>query len=255
LGTKGGVVTTCDAVVRLSTREAEQEESVGDCSVVFLHGAGVGPWVWERVQSRLSAPSIALEVPGRVAGVTPERCVELLAAEIDALDAGELILVAHSMSGVLVPGLAAWLGSRLMHVVYVSAVIPEDNQSFLAAIGFPMGLLMRVLFLVNPAGLRPSDSMIRSGLCNDLDEKDTAEVIARYAPEFPGLYVSPVAGPAAIPSTYVRLTRDGSVSPTAQAKMVARLERPSVVEFDAGHLVMLSKPDELAQVVQTAASA
>jgi pimeloyl-ACP methyl ester carboxylesterase len=227
---------------------------MSDCSVVLLHGAGIGPWAWERVRSRLSVPSIAPEVPGRVIGATPEGCTEQLAVEIDAFSRGNLVLVAHSLCGVLVPGLAARLGSRLTHVVYISTVIPSADQSFLGAMGFPMGLVMRVLFLMNPTGLRPSDSMIRSGLCNDLDEQDTAEVIARYTREFPGLYTTPVAGPAAIPSTYIRLTRDGSVSLATQGKMLARLEAPRVVDMDAGHLVMLSRPDEVAQVVEAAAS-
>jgi pimeloyl-ACP methyl ester carboxylesterase len=228
---------------------------VVDHGVVFLHGAGVGPWVWERVRSRLPAQSIAPEVPGRSVGATPDAATELLMAQIDAYDVGEIVLVAHSMSGVLVPGLAARLGSRLAYVIYVSAVIPAANQSFLAAIGLPLGLLMRVLFLLNPSGLRPSDSLIRSGLCNDLDEADTAEVIARYAPEYPGLYVTPVEAPAAVPSTYVRLARDGSVSPGVQTRMVTTLGTPNVVEFDAGHLVMLSKPEEIAQLIDAVASA
>ncbi len=227
---------------------------MGDRSVVFLHGAGVGSWVWERVRSRLSGPSIALDVPGRMVGATPEGCADQLIAEIDAFSEGDIVLVAHSLCGVLVPGLAARLGSRLKHVVYVSAVIPPAGRTFLAAMGFPMGLVMRVLFLTNPAGLRPSDSMIRSGLCNDLDEQDTAEVIARYEAEYPGLYVTPVAGPASVPSTYVRLTLDGSVSPAAQGRMIARLDSPNVVDVVSGHLPMLSKPDEIGHVVSAVAS-
>lgn len=227
---------------------------MGDRSVVFLHGAGVGPWVWERVRSRVSVPSTAPQVPGRTVGATPEGCADKLTAEIDAFSGGDLVLVAHSLCGVLVPGLAARLGPRLKHVVYVSAVIPPANRSFLAAIGFPMSLLMRVLFLTNPSGLRPTDSMIRSGLCNDLDGQDTAEVIARYEAEYPGLYVTPVAGPASVPSTYVRLTLDGSVSPAAQGRMISRLGSPHVVDVAAGHLPMLSKPDEIANTVEATAS-
>lgn len=228
---------------------------MGSRSTVFLHGAGIGPWAWERVRARLEGHSIAPEVPGRVVGVTPEGCAQQLAEQMLALDADELVLVAHSLSGVLVPALASRLGSRVVHVVYVACVIPKANQSFLAAVGFPMGLVMRTLFLMRPSGLRPSDSMIRSGLCNDLDDADTADVIARYEAEFPGLYATPVPGPAIIPSTYGRLTRDGSVAPSAQLKMVSRLKSPDVVEIDAGHLVMLSKPEELARVVENVAPA
>lgn len=121
--------------------------------MVLLHGAGIGPWAWDRVRSRLSVPSLAPEVPGRVVGATPEGCVKQLSAEIDAFTTGDVVLVAHSLCGVLVSGLAAHLGARLKHVIYVSSVIPAAGQSFLGAIGFPMSLVMRVLFLMNPRGL------------------------------------------------------------------------------------------------------
>jgi pimeloyl-ACP methyl ester carboxylesterase len=175
--------------------------------------------------------------------------------QIDAFSADEIVLVAHSLTGVLAPGLAARLGSRLTHIVYVSAVIPAANQSFLSAIGFPMGWVMRVLFRLNPKGLRPSDAMIRDGLCNDLDSADTAAVVELYTPEFPGLYTTAVAGPAQVRSTYVRLTADGSVSLAVQDRMIAALGTPEVAELDAGHLPMLSRPDEVAGVIDAAASA
>ena len=228
---------------------------MGDRSAILLHGAGVGPWVWDRVQTGLVVPSLAPEVGGREVGATPDACVESLVRQIDAFSAGEVVLVAHSLTGVLASGLAARLGSRLTHIVYVSAVIPAADQSFLSAMGFPMGWVMRVLFLLNPKGLRPSDAMIRDGLCNDLDAADTAEVIERYTPEFPGLYTSTVAGPAQVRSSYVRLTRDGSVSLVVQDKMIARLGTPEVTELDAGHLPMLSRPDVIAGVIAAAASA
>lgn len=186
---------------------------MSDRTAILLHGAGTGPWIWERVVAAMNAPALAMCVPGRFANATPDGCAALLAADIDAAGVDEVVLVVHSLSGVLVPGLARLLGPRLRHVVYVSAVIPAANRAFVDAIGFPAGLVLRVLFRFNRSGLTPSEKMIRNELCNDLNERDAADVVARYEAEFPGLYVTPVAGPPAVPSTYVRLSLDKSIPP------------------------------------------
>ncbi len=220
-----------------------------DRTIVLLHGAGTGSWVWERVRAALGGRTIALDVPGRLPGATPESCASLLHDAIDAAGADGVVLVMHSLSGVLAPGLGARLGARLKRCIYVSAVVPPAGGAFVDALGFPQGLILRALFLFKRAGLKPSEAMVRRELCNDLDDRDAANVVARYEPEFPGLYVTTVGGPPSVPSTYVRLARDASVSPALQDSMIARLISPSVVDLDAGHLAMLSKPVELATIL------
>lgn len=227
---------------------------MSDLTVIVLHGAGTGSWVWERVTTAMNSPALALSVPGRVEGATPDGCATQLVADIDAAGVDEVVPVVHSLSGVLAPALAQRLGSRLRHVVYVSAVIPAAGRSFVNAIGFPAGLVLRVLFWFNRSGLTPSESMIRNELCNDLDESDAAEVVARYEAEFPGLYVTSVGGPPAVPLTYVRLSHDKSVAPALQSTMMARLDSPREIEIDAGHLVMLSRPGELAAILDETAT-
>lgn len=222
---------------------------MSDHTAIMLHGAGTGSWVWERVATAMTTPTVALDVPGRVEGATPDGCAAQLVADIDAAGVNDVVLVVHSLSGVLASDLAQRLGPRLRHVVYVSAVIPSAGRSFVDAIGFPAGFVLRVLFRFNRSGLSPAESMIRGELCNDLDESDTARVVARYEAEFPGLYVTPVGRPPAVPSTYVRLSRDKSLAPALQSKMVAHLDSPHQVEVDAGHLVMLSQPTELAAIL------
>ncbi len=225
---------------------------MGDSTAILVHGAGVGPWIWDRVIEQTARSALALAVPGREPGATPDGCAARLAAEIDAAGIEEVVLVVHSLAGVLVPAMAERLGSRLRHVVYVSAVIPAAGTAFVNAIGFPAGLLLRVLFRFNRSGLVPSEKMIRRELGNDLSEQDASMVVERYEAEFPGFYVTPVSGPPSVPTTYVTLSHDKSLLPPLQASMVARLDSPHIVQIDSGHLVMLSQPAELAAVIDAA---
>ncbi len=73
----------------------------------------------------LSTPAVALDIPGRIEGATPDSCADALVTELDREGVDSVILVLHSLAGVLAPGLAARLESRLKHIVYVAAVIPQ----------------------------------------------------------------------------------------------------------------------------------
>lgn len=224
-----------------------------EITVVCLHGAGTGAWVWKRLINELPVPAIALDIQGRIKGATPDNCAEALVAELNRMGIGSVILIMHSLAGVLASGLSVRLGSRVKHCVFVGAIIPPIGGSFVDALGFMNRLVLRVLFKLNPNGLKPSPAMIRKEYCNDLSLPDTEEVIARYAAEMPGLYLSP--GKAIQPlsnSTYIKLLKDQSVLPPQQDSMIARLNQPIVREIDAGHLVMLSNPMALANLIKEA---
>jgi len=222
-----------------------------EVTIVFLHGAGTGAWVWERVMNKLSTPTVALDIQGRIDGATPDNCAEALVTELDRMGIDSVILVMHSLAGVLASGLSARLGPRVKRYIFISAVIPPSGGSFVDALGFMNRQILRILFKFNPNGLKPSPEMIRSELCNDLSPQDADEVISRYAAEMPGLYLTPSSAIPLLPnSTYVKLLKDKSVPPQQQDSMIVHLDKPIVREIDAGHLVMLSNPVALANLIK-----
>ena len=217
---------------------------------VLLHGAGTGPWVWDRVARALPRRALALDVPSRVAGVTPDSCADRLMSELDARNIGSVILVLHSLAGVLAAPLVARLGSRLRHIVFVAAVIPRPGGSFVDALPLPNRFILRLLFLFHRNGLKPSPAMIRRELCNDLSASDSQLVVDRYEAEWPGLYLSPGSADRLPRSpAYIKLLRDQSVPIALQEKMTERLADARVHELDTGHLPMLAAPDALAGIL------
>lgn len=228
-------------------------EMKNETTVVFLHGAGTGPWVWQRVMDSMPAPGIALEVPGRHEGATPDSCAEAIVDELERRSIGRVAIVMHSLAGVLAPGLSARLGDRVTAYIYVAAVIPPPGKSFVDVLGFPNRVVLRLLFRFNRQGLTPSPAMIRKELCNDLSEADAAQVVANYAAEWPGLYMNPVG--SIIPggqATYIKLLDDRSVNTDLQSRMIGNLSDPLVRELRSGHLVMLSRPKDLGALIMEA---
>lgn len=219
-------------------------------TIILLHGAGTGTWVWERVIDKLSVPAHALDVPCRKPGVTPDSCAKELINDINKLGISSIILVMHSLSGVLAGEISKGLGSRLLSCVYVSGVVPPPNGTFVDALQFPNQVILHLLFKFNRNGLKPSSTMIRRELCNDLSEEDTEMVVKRYEAEFPGLYLKPVDEKTVLPpTTYIKLLKDQSITPKLQDSMIARLDRPRVVKINSGHLAMLSVPEELSTII------
>lgn len=221
---------------------------MNEISVVLLHGAGLGPWVWNRTVT-LMPTAMALNVPSRSRDATPASCASSLVKTLNDRGVGRVVLVMHSLAGVLAAELARRLGDRLAACVYVSAVVPAEGSTFARAIGFPGRFLLPLLFRMRPDGLTPSEAMIRKELCSDLDEEDCALVVHRYQAEFPGLYLTKVPAPPKCRSAYIMLSKDRSVPTTQQSMMIGRLYTPSIFEIEAGHLVMLSHPDELADII------
>jgi pimeloyl-ACP methyl ester carboxylesterase len=89
--------------------------------------------------------------------------------------------------------------------------------------------------------------------CNDMDAEQTAWTLSRMVPEALGIVNEPVdldgAVGTAVPVTYVRLLRDASLVPEAQTRMATNLGDVEIVDLDAGHMAMVSRPEALAEIL------
>ncbi|TVR06449.1 MAG: alpha/beta hydrolase, partial [Spirochaetaceae bacterium] len=215
---------------------------------------GTGAWVWDRVTEKLSLPALPVEMPLGEEGATPQWCADVVMKALSDRGDGSIILVLHSWAGVLSGLLADRLGSRLSHVVYLSAVIPRENGSFVDALPVPQRWILRHLCKGNQQGMRPTDAMIEREYCNDLTADDSQLVLERFTAQRAEPLLTRVPGPSAeVPSTYITLSRDQSVPPSWQRRYLRRLTNPARAAADAGHLAMLSQADEVARVINDVA--
>jgi pimeloyl-ACP methyl ester carboxylesterase len=164
------------------------------------------------------------------------------------------VLVGHSLGGVTVTAVATRVPERLARVVYVSCLIPADGDSALDAIAADFGG-GRGDLLAADGGFHPMPAELYvPRFCNDLDAAATQDDLARLVPE-PGPALSEPVWvrriPPTLPRTYVRLHHDAAVTPDLQTKMIGRLGDPEVVGLDAGHMAMLSRPTELAALLNS----
>ena len=219
-----------------------------DIGFVFIHGAGLGSWIWEETIRNINAPCLALDFPGRAdkkkintKNLTLDDYTASILKDIDGFKPRKIIIVAHSIGGI--PGLeiARSRKERVIGFVTVGAAIPENNGSFISSMPFPnrhFVNLMMTLF-----GTLPPENAIKSGLCNDLTEAQTKEVVSKFVPESIRLYrdkierITDIAKPL-----YIVLNKDKQLPIGLQKKMAGNLKSHNIVELDSGHLPMISRP-------------
>jgi pimeloyl-ACP methyl ester carboxylesterase len=90
------------------------------------------PWVWERMTPLLDLPALAVRraAPGtNLNRLTTNDCAKYIQSEIEAAGLEKVILVAHSIGGVIAPVVATLLPDRVVQMVFVGATIPPEGRS------------------------------------------------------------------------------------------------------------------------------
>jgi pimeloyl-ACP methyl ester carboxylesterase len=228
-------------------------------SFVLVHGGYHAAWCWSGLLPHLSGPALAVDLPGRGSHpmspdeVTIEDSAESVVADIDAAGFDEVVLVGHSLGGVTLPAVARRLGNRLVHLVFVSCLVAPEGESVQS---------------MTPADQREAaDRRLRTGpgertelaaehhrdlLGNDMSEEQLADTLARVGPDSMRFFTDVVRWGEGRrpPTTYVRLRHDRAVPWENQEEMIRRLgPGVAVREIAAGHEVMITQPEALADIL------
>jgi pimeloyl-ACP methyl ester carboxylesterase len=227
--------------------------------LAFIPGAGLGSWIWRELPASLNLPHLFTNYPLREADARARKDLRLadyadhVRDQIAQFDVERVVIVAHSIGGVVGLKVAAQLGDRLAGIVGVGAVFPAGGGSFVSAFPQPQrlvtGTVMRLF------GTKPPTSAIRKTLASDLPTELADEVIERFTPESRRLYVERTGvGRLDVPAAYVRLTNDKAVEVGLQDVMARNVGASEVHDLASGHLAMLSKPRELAAALAACTS-
>jgi pimeloyl-ACP methyl ester carboxylesterase len=205
-------------------------------SFVLVHSAGFDSRVWHRVVPHLTAPVLAVDLPGR-RSPEPERhrqCLdayaESVAEQVMATGWADVVLVGHGFAAVLLPRVTARVPGLLRRLVFVSGSVPPH--------GGPV---------------RPLDPRAVPGMAGGLGPEAAAQVAVLRVPEparvaLDRCDLTGLRYP--VPRTWVRLELDRVVPPARQDESAARAGCDDVVPLDAPHLAMLAAPRDLAAVLE-----
>ncbi|MGO8859645.1 MAG: alpha/beta fold hydrolase [Acidimicrobiales bacterium] len=230
--------------------------------IVLIHGGGLDSRCWERLLPELLGPVLAIDLPGRGAHPAPlasvdfAYCAASVRDDVDAAGFDSVLLVGHSLAGCSMPAMVALMGQRVAGLVFVACTVPESGHSAFDTLDPDIQAM--ILAAGEPLEPRPMDpALAKVVLGNDLDDEQFAWCAERLVPEAPRLTTEPVdLSPlrAPMPCTWVRTLRDLIVPAAKQLRFSGNVGNCPVVDIDAGHMCMVSRPVALAEILNDAAA-
>jgi pimeloyl-ACP methyl ester carboxylesterase len=223
-------------------------------TIVLVHGSGHTSAVWSDVQDQLAHGSLAVDLPGRadrradIADVRLDDAAASLAADVHAATDGPLVLVGHSAGGIVLPALAARLGARATHLVFVAGLSAKDGATVIATVRPDAAAMLatrltelRAEFAGCMLHPDPSFDGVRA-----VDAKTAAPLDSLNYME---QTVSWDGVPASLPRTFVRCLRDRIQPRELQAALIVNCAATEVVDLESGHTPAVAVPAELAAVI------
>jgi pimeloyl-ACP methyl ester carboxylesterase len=225
---------------------------------VLVHGAGHTADVWAATRGALARPSVAFDLPGRrdrlgpLAVVRVDDAAQVIADDVDAVTADALVLVGHSVGGMVLPGLAARLGDRVSHLVFVAGITAPSGATAFETI-VPGQTQEAAAMLARLQDQHPNH-MLQPPAGSGYEPLDV-----RTAASIDSLNLcaqrTSWAGVPAVPRTFVRCLRDPIQPRDMQAALAANCAAGRIVDIDTGHTPALDDPAGLAAILDEVTSA
>jgi len=219
-------------------------------SIVLCHGIWADGSSFSKVIPPLQAAGY--EVIAAQYGLnTPEDDVATVKRTLGRVSS-PVILVGHSYGGTVIT--AAGTDDRVVGLVYISALAPDADETSQSQIQkFPDTEIFKYVEAADGRlWIKPGGVVAFAG---DLPQEEQNLVWAtQYAPAA-DLFTRDAPGVAwkTKPSWYMVATKDRTVQPELE-RFVAKRMGAHVTEVDSSHVIMLSNPDVVVDVIKKAAS-
>jgi len=240
---------------------SDETHTHDDVTVVLVHGAFADASSWngviERLQSR-GVPVVAVANPLR--GISVDS--SYLASVLEQTP-GPIIAVGHSYGGAVISN-AATGNDNVVGLVFVAAFAPDEGENLGEAGAQSKDSVLGTAlvprqyptddggsateFFIDPA-------KVRDAFAGDLSDQQAALIAATQRP-VSELGFSESNGPPAwkhVPSWAVVATGDKAAGADLVRSMAERANA-TITEIEGSHVIMISQPDAVAQVILEAVS-
>lgn len=224
---------------------------------LLLHGAMRGAWLWNKIiplMEKGGAKTIAYDLPGHGtrsserAGVNMSFYISDVLSFIKKNNLRDLLLVGHSMSGIIISRIAEEIPELIRHLVYLAAVVPADGDALIDLLTKDRQKVLRGLAGKTDELFGPIDSL-RAGYFTDQTGEEQDFYLRQLTPQPFAAFQEKISlkrfYSLRIPKAYIMGLRDKALPPELTRGFAKRLGTKPI-EIDAGHDMMVVKPEEVA---------
>ncbi|MGZ4394062.1 MAG: alpha/beta fold hydrolase [Gaiellaceae bacterium] len=232
-------------------------------TVVLVHGAFADASSWSGVVERLQAAGLQVSAPANpLRGISHDSAY--IASLLEQIP-GPVLAVGHSYGGAVISNAATGAGN-VVGLVFVAAFAPNEGErlgevestskdSVLATALVPLhyptgdGAETAAEFAIDPA-------KFHDAFAADLPAEETAVMAATQRPAAESAFSEPSGPPAwkSLPAWAVVATGDKAAGADVIRSMAGRAGA-TITELEGSHVIMVSQPAAVAEVILTAAAA
>ncbi|SDF59505.1 alpha/beta fold hydrolase [Terriglobus roseus] len=221
-------------------------------NIVLVHGAFADGSSWSKVVPLLLAKGYKVTAVSNPL-TSFQDDVAATKRAIAAQD-GPVTLVGHSYGGVIIT--EAGNDPKVASLVYVAAFAPDAGQSIVdISKPFPPPPGPQKAAPIGDGFLLLSPQGVEEDFAQDLSKEEKALMVAGQPQTSGAIFVAQPTQAAwhTKPSWYVVATNDRMIAPEHEASMAKQLNA-TTISLPSSHVVMLSHPKEVAQLIEDAAS-
>ena len=246
-----GIVSTRRRFITGSNAFAQTGDSINTKpTIVFVHGLWADGSSWNKLINPLVDQGykvISIQNPT----TSLEADVAATKRAIERAD-GDVILVGHSWGGFIIT--EAGVDPRVKALVYIAAYAPDKGET-VASLSESVPPTILSGFLQNANGyFTLSREGVAKAFAGDLNQKEQDVVYAVQPPAFQKVFgdVGINAAWKTKTSWYVVASGDKTINPDLEKRMAKRANAKTTI-LKTGHVAMLSKPNEVLDVILEAA--
>jgi pimeloyl-ACP methyl ester carboxylesterase len=231
---------------------------------VLVHGAWQDEHAWDKVKPLLEAGGnkvVTVNLPGHGTDATPVSQISL-ASYVDAVanavnqEPGQVVLVGHSMAGLVVSEVAEKIPSKIKYLVYVAAYLPKngDDLTSLSKTDATSKIGPNLEFSKDYSTATIKKTVLVDAFCADCPQDYKDDLLENHK----GEPTKPLQEKAVLTASnfgtvnkyYIETTNDFAVGNALQKKMVADNGTiKQVYSMNTSHLPFIVQPQQLADIL------